>query len=161
MVADYLPIPLILYYPFLAFVLLAIALATIPRHGIKRLFLESLSWGFLLSFIFVASMTGLGFFRYRYAGPFTALGSPIWLNLAWSPTIMAYLYFKPEMKQTIRFLLYLLSFGLLSAFLDTVLNKLGLLLYYRWSPVARFFVSLAWFYAAASVHERYMVRDHE
>ena len=159
MVTDYLPIPLVLYYPFLAFTLFGMAVAIIPQPDIKRLFLESLAWGLTLSFVAEAALTVLGFFRYRYAGPFSALGSPIWLNFAWSPAIMVFLYFKPEMKKKIRFVIYLLSFSLLSAVLDVVLHKLGLLAYYHWSPIARFFLAMAWFYAAAFVHERYLAHS--
>lgn len=156
MVSDFLPIPLTLYYPFLAFSLLAIALIGIPRLDIRRLFAESLILGFTLSFIFNVAMVGLGMFYYRYAGAFSVLGSPIWLNFAWSPSIMVFLHFKPAMSRKLQFLAYLASFSLIGALLDNTLHKLGLLVYVHWSPVIMFFVALAWHYAAALVHERIM-----
>ena len=89
---DILGIPILLYYPGLAFILLGIALLSIPKAEIKKLFGESLLWGLAFSFIFTVTMRALGAFRYAHMGSFQLLGSPIWLNLAWSPAILIFSY---------------------------------------------------------------------
>ena len=153
--SDYLPFPHVIYYPFIAFTLLVISVVVIPRKGLRRLFLESLFWGLVLSFCFDAAMGALNIYHYRHMGAFAVLRAPIWINLAWSPAIMVYLFFKPPMKAAVAFWVYLLSFSLISAMLDDVLHKLGLLQYVHWSPLARLAVAVGWFYAAALVHEKY------
>ncbi|MGE5529932.1 MAG: hypothetical protein ACM3X6_12435 [Patescibacteria group bacterium] len=157
---DYLAFPLILYYPFLAFVLLIMALVLVPGERMRRLFLESLLFGFVLSLFFAGTMHILGVFRYAHTGAFTFLGSPVWLNLTWSPAIMLYLHFQPPINKSFLFWSYLLSFSLLSAMLDNVLHGLGLLIYLHWSPAARYVVAAAWFYAASLAHERYFEPAH-
>ena len=152
---DSLGIRLILYYPLLAFILLGFALLVIPRREFRQLFPEGLAWGFLPSFVFVLIMHGLGFFRYRHAGAFSYLGVPVWLTMAWAPAIMVFLYFKPRVERHLEFGVYAASFSLLSAILDAVLHQLGLLVYYRWSPLARFLVTLVLFYVAGYVHQKY------
>ncbi|MGE5551216.1 MAG: hypothetical protein ACM3ZC_11925 [Bacteroidota bacterium] len=147
------------WYPIIAFILLSIALLTIPRKDLKSLFFESLMWGFVLSLAFMAAMNALHFFRYVHQGPFSFLGASSWLALAWSPAIMVFLYFKPPSNKPLRFWSYLLAFSLLSAVLDAVLHEMGLLRYYRWSPLARFCAAFVWFWASAYVHERYFSRQ--
>ena len=146
------------WYPIIALVLLAVALLTIAGRDIEDLFYESLMWGFVLSLAFGAALTALRIFRYEHQGPFTFLGAPVWLALAWSPTIMVFLHFKPLVAKPLRFWSYILAFSLLSAMLDAVMHGMGLLAYIHWSPLARFGVAVAWFWAAAYVHERRFVK---
>ena len=154
-------LPLLLYYPGLAFILLAIAVIAIPKAGIKRLFLESLLWGFILSFLVAVLARALNIFHYVDYGPFALLGSPVWLNFAWSPSIMVFLYFKPRISKTFLFWSYLLGFSLMSAALNESLFRLGLLIHVHWSSWARFLLAAGWFYAAALFDERYMQRVHD
>ena len=156
---GFLDLPLVLWYPFLAFILLAIVILTMPKKKIKELFFESLAWGLLASFIFSVVIDKLHLLDHVYHGPFSLLGSPIWFNLAWSPAIMLYLYNKPPMRKTIQFWIYLLSFSLMGAMLDQAFHGLGLIKYYHWSPLVRFFVGVIWFYGAAVVNEKYMDRQ--
>ncbi|MGE5598658.1 MAG: hypothetical protein ACM3XS_04700 [Bacteroidota bacterium] len=155
---DVLGLPLLMYYPALAIILLGIALAAIPRAEIKRLFIESLLWGTGFSFIFTVAMRVLGIFRYEHLGPFQLLGSPIWLNLAWSPAILIFLFFRPPMRRAFLFWGYLLTFCLVSAMLNEVLSRLGLLRQYHWSSPAQFLSAAIWFLGAALFNERYMIR---
>lgn len=155
---DMLGIPLFLCYPALAFILLGIALIAIPRRGVRRLFPQSLLFGFVLSFVFVVLTRALNLMHYVHYGPFVLLGSPVWLNLAWSPAILVFLYFRPGMDQTFLFWSYILGFSLMSAVLNEALFRLGLLVQDHWSSWARFAVGIGWFYAAALFDERYMRR---
>ncbi len=157
---DILGIPLLAYYPALAFTLLGVAVLVVPRAAIKRLFPESLLFGVMLSFVFAVLTRALGLMHYVHYGPFALLGSPVWLNLAWSPAIMMFLYFKPPIRTGFLFWAYLLTFSLLSAMLNEALHRLGLLVQPHWSSLGRFMVSAFWFYAAALCNERYTSGFH-
>ena len=56
---GFLNLPLVLWYPLLAFILLALVILTMPKQKIKELFFESLAWGLLLSFIFSVAVNRL------------------------------------------------------------------------------------------------------
>lgn len=156
---GFLGIPPEAWYPMFAFALFLIALAFIPRKHMRMLFLESLVWGFFASLVYLASGSALGLFHYRRAGPFAFLGSPIWLNLAWIPAILIFLYFKPPMKKPILFWSYLLLFSLMSAMVDTSFLHLGVLEHFHWSPAATSLVAVFWYLGASIVNERYIQHD--
>ncbi len=146
------------WYPLIAFILLGVALLTVSRKDVQGLFFESLMWGFVLSLAIGATLTALHLYRYEHQGPFSFLGVPAWLVLAWSPAIMIFLYNKPRGNKPLRFWSYILAFSLLSAMLDAVLHRMGLLTYIHWSPLARFCMAAVWFWAAAYAHERHFAR---
>ncbi len=125
----------------------------VPREGIRRLFGISFVWGYLGSFIFIVTFSGLlNLFKWQET-PFTFIGSPVILNLAWAPAILIYLYFMPKTKHL--FWLYVLTFSLVSAGLDAVFNQLGTLQYNFWGPPARFVVAVAWL-LGATFHFNYL-----
>lgn len=153
MIEEFFGLPFMAFYIIFAFVLLFVSLFLVPKKYFKLYFYDSLLWGFVISIIFTSTSSYLGLFKYQYLGPFSVLGSPLWLDLAWSPTVMIFLYFLPPKKMGKRFWVYLLSFSLLSMSLDVVFNGLGLLRYIFWSPMARFVVAFAWFYLVAKYHK--------
>jgi hypothetical protein len=151
-IKEFFGLPLMVLYMVFAFSLLFISLFFVPKKYFKLYFYDSLLWGFIVSLLSESAFTYLGLLKYLYMGPFNVLGSPLLLNLAWSPTIMIFLYFLPPKNRKSKFWIYLLSFSLLSASMDTVFNGLGLLRYLFWSPVARFAVAFIWFYLTAKYH---------
>lgn len=84
---------------------------------------------------------------------FSFLNSPFLLNLAWVPAVMLYLYFLPEAN--VLFWLYLFTFALVSAGLDSVFNQLGTLQYINWGPTARFIVAIVWL-LGVTLHYNYV-----
>ncbi len=149
-------VPHDIYYFALAFLMVFFMLALVPAPDRRELFGLSLLWGFGGNLIFVAVFGGLLNLFHWQETPFTFLGSPFVLNLAWSPAIMIYLYFKPEKKSL--FWLYLVSFSLVSAGLDAVFNQLGSLVYIAWHPAARFAVAVVWL-LAANIHFNYLAKN--
>ncbi|MBS4030063.1 MAG: hypothetical protein KGZ63_01380 [Clostridiales bacterium] len=142
-----------IYYFALALLMSLFMIILIPRDDIKRLFGVSFVWGYFGSFVFVIALGGLlQLFSWQQTA-FTFLNSPFLLNLAWVPAVMLYLYFLP--KANVLFWLYLVTFSLVSAGLDSIFNQLGTLQYINWSPVARFFVAIVWF-LGATLHLNYL-----
>jgi len=134
------------YYIGFALLMAALVLALIPRTAIRKLFGFSLVWGYLGSFSFVNFLGEgiLNLFSWNEADPFIFIKTPFLLNLAWAPAVMIYLYFVPKPKHL--FYLYFLSFTLISAGLDEVFHRLGLLRYIFWNPFFRFIVAFLWLY---------------
>ena len=145
------------YYPFVAFLLWALVVFFVPKEEVRRLFWLSFLWGYLESNIFVIIVTNLlNLYKYRYAMPFEFLGSPQWLVLGWTFTLILYFHFLPKTKEWYALPLYIFAFSLTSTSLDKMLNQIGLLVYIHWNPLCRFIISMLLFYAAAR-HYRYLV----
>lgn len=136
-----------LYYVGFSSLMAALAIILIPRKAIHKIFGFSLVWGYLGSLFFVKTFDqGLNLFHWEAANPFIFFKSPFLLNLAWVPAIMIYLYFIPKPKHL--FYLYVFSFCLVSAGLDEVFNRIGVLTYIFWNPFLRFLVAFLWLYGA-------------
>ena len=150
-------IPIEYNYIILALLLFGLVLSFIPKEEVRRLFWLSFLWGYLESKVSVFILTKLlKFYRYRYAMPFQFLGTPHWLVLGWTFTLMIYFYFLPKTKQWYAFPLYLFAFAMTSTALDKIMNQIGLLEYIHWNPFYRFILAMLLFYLAAR-HYRYLV----
>lgn len=148
-------IPHDFYYIAFALGMVVFMVIFIPRSDIKELFPLSFVWGYLGSFLFVITFSGLlSYFRWQ-ATPFTFISSPLILNLSWIPALMIYLYFLPKEKHL--FWLYLLTFSLVSAGIDSVFHQLGTLRYIFWGPMGRFIVAVLWF-LGVTVHFNYLTK---
>lgn len=98
----------------------------------------------------------LGLFYFEHSAPFELLGVPIWKAFAWSPSTMIFLYFKPPLKRMALFAAYVVTFGLVSAMIDATFHGLGIIVYLRWSPFARFLLSVVWATALTFYSEAYI-----
>jgi hypothetical protein len=151
-------IPVDIWYVVFAFIVLGLSFIFVPRKNYRSLFYEGMIFGTLFSWVIISLLTALKLFHYRIYGPFAFMNNPIWLNLAWAPAIIIFLYFKPPMRSLLPFWGYLLSFSFLSAAIDRVLHNMGLLEYLHWSPAYRFVFSLLWFFAVSYLHEKVLPR---
>ena len=123
-------IPVEYYYPIFSGFMFILAYLLIPREKFTNLFWFGLIWGFLFSIIYVLIFGNLfNLFRYQHVEPFTFYGSPLWINFAWIFAIMLYLYFLPQQRIWYLFPLYIFTFSIASAALDTIFNKTGMLEY--------------------------------
>ncbi|MCR3923003.1 MAG: hypothetical protein NUK65_10900, partial [Firmicutes bacterium] len=146
-------IPHDIYYFTFTFLMALFMIILIPREDIKRLFGISFVWGYFGSLVFVITLGRLmSLFSWQETA-FTFLNSPFLLNLAWVPALMLYLYFLP--KEKVLFWLYLLTFALVSAGLDSIFNQLGTLQYISWNPFARFIVAIVWL-LSTTLHFKYL-----
>ena len=143
------------WYPFVCLLLFTVVLGFIPKADIKRLFLEAFIFGFFGDAVFVMTATALHFLLHVRTGPFIFYGSPIWFNLAWSEGVLIFLYFKPPLARRARFLAFALAFSLLSAMMDLSLHRLGLIIYFHWSPWTRLGLTFSGMLVVAYLHERY------
>ncbi len=142
-----------IYYLVFALMLFLFMVILVPREGIKKLFVLSFIWGFLGSLIFVLVFSSLlNLFRWEETA-FSFFSSPFLLNLAWAPAILIYLYFLPEKIKHL-FWLYLLTFSLVSAGLDSLFYQLGTLQYISWGPLERFLAAVVWLLGAAFHYHR-------
>lgn len=149
-------IPRGLWHPIFSFIVLGITLILVPRTHVRRLFLVSLLWGVLFSWVMTWLLIRLGFFRFEYSAPFVLAGVPIWKAFGWSPSTMLFLYFKPPLKRALLFAGYVITFSLISAMVDATFHGLGLIAYLRWSPFARFLLSILWAVALTFYCEVYI-----
>lgn len=148
------------YYIGFALLMGGLALIVIPRKTIRHLFGFSLVWGYLGSLFFIIVFGGGLFklFYWRFSEPFTFFQSPFLLNLAWVPAIMIYIYFLPKIKHL--HLLFLFSFALVSAGLDEMFHRMGLLEYIHWHPFWRFIIAVVWL-LGATIHYNRIIADNE
>ena len=140
-------IPIDWFYIGIAFLMWGLALFLIPKEKYKSLFWYGLIWGYLAGHIF-AWIFGLWLhcYEYKLAEPFRPFYTNIWLNFAWIPTIMIYLFCLPTSNLWYIYPLYLITFSLASAGLDDIFHQAGLLKYYHWNSFIRFIISLIWFW---------------
>ncbi len=140
-------IPIDWYYIVIAFLMWGLALFLIPKEKYKPLFWYGLIWGYLAGSIF-AWIFGqwLHCYEYKLVEPFRPFYTNIWLNFAWIPTIMIYLFYLPTSNLWYIYPLYLITFSLASAGLDDIFHQAGLLKYYHWNLFIRFIISLIWFW---------------
>jgi hypothetical protein len=126
-----------------------LALILIPKEKYKSLFWYGLIWGCLVGHIF-GWIFGLGLHCYEYqqGGPFMPFHTNFWLNFAWVPAIIIYLYYLPSSNLPYVYPLYLLTFSLASAGLDEIFHEAKLLIYYHWNPFFRFIIAVLWFWGA-------------
>ena len=143
------------WYPLVCLLLFVVVLGFIPKADIRRLFLEAFIFGFLGDAVFSIVAAALRLLLHVRTGPFIFYGSPIWFNLAWAEGVLIFLYFKPPLTRLARFLAFAGAFSLLSAMLDLSLHRLGLILYFHWSPWARFGLTFSWMLVVSFLHERY------
>lgn len=146
--------PVEFYYPALAFVLWGLVLSLIPKADIKKLFWLSLVWGYLGTKIFIIFFSVLlNLFQWKHTMPFVFLGTPHWLALGWIFAMMLFLYFLPKTSQWYVLALYIFTFSLASAALDTIFHQAGLLEYIHWSPWCRFLIAGIWFFGSYRHHD--------
>ena len=140
-------IPVGLYYLIIAFLMWGLALVLIPKEKFKPLFWYGLIWGYLAGHIFAWIFgVGLHCYEYKLIKPFRPFYANAWLNFAWIPAIMIYLFHLPTSNLWYVYPLYLVTFSLASASIDDIFHEAGLLKYYHWSSLIRFIITLTWFW---------------
>ncbi len=149
-----LPLPLNLYYPSFALIMLLLLVFFMDRREIKETLWFGLLWGPVVTFTIFNSL-GVIFHLYRYlhAAPFIFWGYPFWTGLAWASAVMLFIHFWPNRPEWYYSLIYIASFAMLSAAIDEVFQKLNLLQYIHWNWFFRFIISFIWFFSA-SIHWR-------
>ena len=137
-----------LYYLAYALTMFIVMLALVPRKEIKSLFWFSIIWGICVDLLLILLFRFLNLYIYVNDMPFDFYGSPILLNLSWSPAIILFIYFMPKRPEWYIFPLYLIAFGMIGTFIGIFLHNVGLLEEIHWHELLRFPVITSWFYAA-------------
>ena len=138
-----------LYYPAFALTMFVFMLALVHRKEIKPLFWFSLVWGSGVDIFLILLFHFLNLYIYLNDMPFDFYGSPILLNLAWTPAILLFIYFMPKQTGWFSYVLYLATFGMIGTLIGFFLQNAGLIKELHWHELLRFPVITGWFYIAA------------
>ena len=138
-----------LYYPAFALTMFIFTLAFVPRKDIKTLFWFSLIWGSGVDMFLILLFRLLNLYQYVNAMPFDFYGSPLFINLSWSPAIILFLYFLPKRPEWYVFPLYLFAFGIIGTTIGVFLNNAQLIKEIHWNELFRFPVIVLWFWASS------------
>jgi membrane protein YdbS with pleckstrin-like domain len=89
---------------------------------------------------------------YQHMTPFNVGVLPIWTILAWTPTVVLFIYLMPNEKGRVHFWLYLLVWSAFTSFVAVILTQLDLLVFLKGGPWIWFVASLIFLYLASKHH---------
>lgn len=144
--------PYLYYYLIFAFGVLALMVVFVPKAEIKKLFWFGLLWGSATDFVFEHIYHFIKLTMYQHMTPFNVGVLPIWTILAWTPTVVLFIYLMPNEKGRVHFWLYLLVWSAFTSFVAVILTQLDLLVFLKGGPWIWFVASLIFLYLASKHH---------
>ncbi|KUO75918.1 MAG: hypothetical protein APF81_01635 [Desulfosporosinus sp. BRH_c37] len=148
-------LPYLYYYLIFSCGLLALALLFIPRSQIQRLFWMGMLCGSGVDFGFEYIYSLLNLTRYQHIEPFNIGMLSIWTVLAWTPTVMLFIYFLPKRKEPYIQWLYLIIWTVATSFVGILLSQLGLMVFVKAGPWLWLIVGFIFYYLIAKFY-RYL-----
>ena len=149
-------LPVTLWYPTFAAIMFLITWTFVPRERVKCFFPYSIVFGVIPSWLFVLILQALGVFQYHHYGPFSLLGVPFLLCLAWSVAVIIFLHFLPPLKSGPLFHWgYITGISLIGAMVESMSSHIGIHEFIHWSSLARFITGFIWFTLIAAYYRKY------
>lgn len=127
-------------YPLWGITMLIVTVLIVPRKDIKYLLPYAFTGTLIISAVLIFSSKVIKAWTYLKTEPYSVLGTPIFVLLAWGAAMIIFLWTIPRYLPVWTHYFYIGIYGLGGVVLDIVFHQLGL------RPFASWYRSWMWFF---------------